>query len=290
MTYACRIAAIAAPLTAAGCNTLVYCEQTPTVVEGGFAVVGAPDAWCRYMDGEIVAELPNDLDFWGEEFGVRCRVPRTLAPEAPPWFVAHREACAQVGGKGSASGYGAKRPIFFAGPTPGSIHATKAAPVADPIRKVVVEDTRFEKSITFTGIGGVDYPWNLNKGKDHVIESALDRQTGRVSHKLYHTMGSREPELNWQRATDESANVLDLTNADRQHENCVGRYCDQTRTVGIALAHSALVANAKTGYRIRLSYERGSDSKVVLVTPLEIRKQLEAIEDVARRLGVPVKG
>ncbi|MBF0335104.1 MAG: hypothetical protein HQL40_15880 [Alphaproteobacteria bacterium] len=269
---------------------MVYCEQTPTVVEGGFAVVGAPDAWCRYMDGEIVAELPNDLDFWGEEFGVRCRVPRTLAPEAPPWFVAHREACAQVGGKGSASGYGAKRPIFFAGPTPGSIHATKAAPVADPIRKVVVEDTRFEKSITFTGIGGVDYPWNLNKGKDHVIESALDRQTGRVSHKLYHTMGSREPELNWQRATDENANVLDLTNADRQHENCVGRYCDQTRTVGIALAHSALVANAKTGYRIRLSYERGSDSKVVLVTPLEIRKQLEAIEEVARQIGVKVKG
>ncbi|MBF0394812.1 MAG: hypothetical protein HQL38_19220, partial [Alphaproteobacteria bacterium] len=176
-------------------------------------MVGATEAWCRHMDGEIVAELTTGLDFWSEEFGVRCRVPRTLAAEPSARFVAHREACARLGGKDLGAGYGNRRPIFFAGPTPGSIHASKVAPVVDPILKVAVENTRFEKSVTFTGIGGLDHPWTWMNGKNHVIESALERTTGRVSHRLYHTMGSREPDINWQRATDESANVLDLTNA-----------------------------------------------------------------------------
>lgn len=139
--------------------------------------------------------------------------------------------------------------------------------------KVEIQDSEFDKNITFTGI--TDYSV-VGLGYS-LIRSWLNKDTGNVYHQLYITQSYRaETWRNWIQAYADDTSNLEVESINSNIEWCHPKECYYKETIGIDISSINLQDKINTGFRIKVSAKSGV-SMIIQVTPKQIKLQLEAI-------------
>lgn len=142
-----------------------------------------------------------------------------------------------------------------------------------------VENDQFSKNITIVGgqqyvnpLGGTFRSW--------LIRTWIDKKTQKVTHQLYVEISYIGEWKYFQMASDDKATSLHVDRISTHVGNCSGG-CSLDEAIGISLSDAELRARLGQGYPIKISAKSG-DALIIVVSPEQIRLQLEAIDKSAK--------
>jgi len=147
---------------------------------------------------------------------------------------------------------------------------------------VTVEDSNFEKSVTFKGpqvyIEHQLGPWKFSPIVRDLffLRSYLLKETGEVRHQLYVRISYGEDWRFVYGANDSEAQSLEFIQIDRDPWGCSRSGCNHTEDFAAIIPDSAL-RDSRKGYSVKFYAKNGKDI-ILTVTEHQITAQLDAIK------------
>jgi len=148
---------------------------------------------------------------------------------------------------------------------------------------VVVQDTQFDKDITFIGIEDTHGPALMNIAPNtYKIRSWVNKETRAVTHQLYVTHYYDGNWIFWNSASDQDAKSLQFSSISREVISCRGG-CTYSEVFGAMISDRDLRQRKDSGYSVRFRARAGAD-KVIFISQRQISAQLIEVDAAIERL------
>lgn len=156
-----------------------------------------------------------------------------------------------------------------------------------PLRTAVeVRSSEFEREVEVVGLNqwlwasrdpSAAYDTNAPSGQ-YFLRSWIDPETGAVTHQLYVDLFYfDEAWHHWMGASSEQAERLDVVAISSDVQSCGrGGRCTFVEQIGVTIPES-MMERASEGFRVKLYAQNGRE-EVLVVTPEQVRAQVDAVE------------